>query len=165
MSSTFDMNDIEELLAVMEQWDIAELHLQVEESRLDLVRALDECATAAHVIDTPNSVSPPINRATTGQTCPELVTIFAPVVGLFRLATNGFPAQIPQPGDQVHTGQNLGVIELMHIPSHLISPVSGIIEGILAEDGAGVEYGQPLMVIQPFEEVNEDEAGMWPPPR
>jgi acetyl-CoA carboxylase biotin carboxyl carrier protein len=63
-------------------------------------------------------------------------------------------------GDAVRAGQHIGVIELMHIPTDLISPVSGTIEGILADDGAGVEYGQPLMVIRPFAEVSEDEVGI-----
>lgn len=165
MSSEFEIHDIEELLSVMEQWGIAEMHLQVEEARLDMVRALPEIAEPAHTSSSSVVATPQGHSATVEQPCPDLVTIFAPVVGLFRLATHGFPGHTPQPGDQVQAGQTLGMIELMHIPSHLISPVSGVIEGILAEDGAGVEYGQPLMVIQPYEEVNEDEAGMWPPPR
>ncbi len=48
----------------------------------------------------------------------------------------------------------------MHVPYDLVSPVSGTIEAILADDDAGVEYGQPLMVICPLEEVGEDEAGI-----
>ena len=148
----------------MEQWGIAELHLQVEESRLDLVRAMGASDAVAPVAATPAGVMPPEHAEATAQGGPALITIFAPVVGLFHLATRGFPRRVPQPGDAVQAGQSLGAIELMHIPTDLISPVSGIIEGILAEDGAGVEYGQPLMVIQPYEEVSEDEGGMLPPP-
>jgi acetyl-CoA carboxylase biotin carboxyl carrier protein len=116
-------------------------------------------------VEAPVGDALPKTAETAEHTGPDLITIFAPVVGLFHLATHGFPKRRPHPGDQVQAGQSLGVIELMHIPSDLISPVSGTIEGILAEDGAGVEYGQPLMVIQPCEEVSEDEAGMLSPPR
>ena len=165
VATAFDVSDIEELLAVMEQWGIVELHLQVEEDRLDLVRAVPEFTEAPHGPIMPSDMSSMKSSADVEPDDDELVTIFAPVVGLFHLASKGFPRHAPRPGDQVQAGQSLGTIELMHIPSDIISPVSGIIEGILVEDDAGVEYGQPLMIIQPYEEVSEDEAGMLPPPR
>jgi acetyl-CoA carboxylase biotin carboxyl carrier protein len=165
VTAEFRVPDIEELLDVMEQWDIAELHLQVEDARLDLVRSVPASAVPAQVTESPLSAPPPALPEAAGSPRAEPVTIVAPVVGLFHLATRGFPQGMPRPSDPVQAGQSLGAIELMHIPSDLISPVSGIIEGILAEDGAGVEYGQPLMIIHPYEEVSEDEAGMLPPPR
>lgn len=145
----------------MEQWGIAELHLKVDEASLDLVRAVAPAYLAA-----PQPVAEPAAGAAAPalEAVSDLMTVTAPVVGVFHLATRGFPQRAPQSGDIVQAGQNVGVIELMHIPTDLVSPVSGTIEGILVEDGAGVEYGQPLMVIRPFEEVNEYEAGMVPPP-
>lgn len=154
MSASFDVCDVEELLALMEQWDIAELHLTVEDATVDLVRS------APMVVSTETSALVPAaaSAAPLAQVEePELLTIFAPAVGVFHLA--------PRIGKQVQAGQIIGSIELMHVPNDLVSPVSGTIEAILADDGAGVEYGQPLMVIRPFEEVSEDEAGMLPPPR
>ena len=161
MAEAFQLSDVEELLAVMEQWQIAELHLSVEDSSLDIVRAVETVGGEPAAL--PAAIAP----ETTGQpehAVPEPVIIHAPVVGIFHLATRGFPQQAPHPGDIVQAGQHIGQIELMHIPTELVSPVSGTIETLLADDGAGVEYAQPLMVIRPFEEVSEDEAGMFPPP-
>ena len=161
VAATFQVGDVEELLALMEQWSIAELHLMVGDDSLDLVRSVVG-ATAVEAV--PSMPAPVAQIAAPAEAAPEPVTIFAPVVGVFHLATRGFPHRVPQPGDNVQAGQSIGSIELMRIPTDLVSPVSGTIEAILAEDGSGVEYGQPLMVIRPFEEVNEDEAGMLPPP-
>jgi len=145
----------------MEQWEIAELHLTVGEATLDLVRATQVVTEAVPAAPSMLAV-PPVAGPEEPQAEP--VVIPAPVVGVFHLIRRGFAQGAPQVGDQVQAGQVIGSIELMHIPTDLISPVSGIIEGIMAEDGAGVEYAQPLMVIRPFEEVSEDEAGMLPPP-
>lgn len=169
MSATFQVSDVEELLALMEQWGIAELHLKVEDASLDLVRATYEAeipATQLMAQPASTAVAPgqPGPSVATEEPVAEPVIMYAPVVGVFHLATRGFPNRAPQAGDTVQAGQSVGNIELMHIPTDLVSPVSGTIEGILADDGAGVEYGQPLMVIRPFEEVSEDEAGMLPPP-
>jgi len=161
MSEPIQAVDIEEICDLMEQWGIAEVHLNIEGAALDLVRR----ATPVH--------APPPVLAPAGQSVTQAIEetleeesecICAPAVGVFHLASRGFPRGGPRPGDQVQAGQTIGSIELMHVPNDLVSPVSGTIESILADDGTGVEYGQPLMSIRPYEEVSEDEAGMLPPP-
>jgi len=154
----FQYEDVDELLTMMERWGIAEVHLTVEEASLDLVRALP--AMLPH--PTPPAQEMPCLPEDKLEREPAIVR--APAVGTFHLAKRGFRHGAPRVCDQVQAGQIIGTIELMHVPNDLISPVSGIIDEILAADGAGVEYGQPLMVIRPYEEVSEDEAGMLPPP-
>jgi biotin carboxyl carrier protein len=145
----------------MEQWGVAELHLQLGEAAIDLVRATATIEAGEAPVAAPLAVEA---AATEAAPACEPVTITAPVVGVFHRATRGFPNGGPQPGDQVQAGQLVGNIELMHVPTDLVSPVSGHIATIFVEDGAGVEYGQPLLAVLPFEEVSEDEAGMLPPP-
>lgn len=150
----------------MEQWDVAELHLMVEDSTLDLVRAVPT-ASAGEIASAPMTPGvAPVESGGGGTEVAETepVIIQAPVVGTFHLTRRGFPHGAPRPGDAVQAGQVIGSIDLMHIPTDLISPVSGTLTTILADDDTGVEYGQRLMVIHPFEEVSEDEAGMLPPP-
>jgi acetyl-CoA carboxylase biotin carboxyl carrier protein len=160
VSAAFQVADVEELLAVMTQWGIAELHLSVEDASLDLVRAVAPLAPVPDTAAMSLPATAPSAVPTAEDAAREPLLIYASVVGVFRLATRGYPQQVPYVGDTVRAGQHIGVIELMHIPTDLVSPVSGTIEGILADDGAGVEYGQPLMVIRPFAEVSEDEAGI-----
>lgn len=164
MATQFELDDVEEILALMEQWGIAEVHLTVDDAALDLVRATQARAdggvpapVAAHVMHAAAPLAEEVPEV-------QLVTVAALVVGVFHFAHRGFPQGMPQVGDQVQAGQILGSIELMHVPTDLVSPVSGTLAEILVDDGAGVEYGQPLLLIRPFEEVSEDEAGMLPPP-
>jgi acetyl-CoA carboxylase biotin carboxyl carrier protein len=165
VSKPIQASDVEEICDLMEQWGIAEVHLNIEGAALDLVRRTAPVATPAPAPAPGHAqaVHPagPVEEEAFAE---ELEYICAPAVGVFHLASRGFPRGAPRPGDLVQAGQTIGSIELMHVPNDLVSPVSGTIESILADDGAGVEYGQPLMSIRPYEEVSEDEAGMLPPP-
>ena len=163
VSEPIQVSDVEEILDLMEQWGIAEVHLNIEGAALDLVRRTTPVAAPPPVHHAP--VAGMIEEAEEEAAEEEIECICAPAVGVFHLVRKGFPHGAPRSGDQVQAGQIIGAIELMHVPNDLVSPVSGTIDSILADDGAGVEYGQPLMSIRPFEEVSEDEAGMLPPPR
>ena len=37
----------------------------------------------------------------------------------------------------------------MKLMNHVVAPVAGIVRAILAENGAPVEYGQPIFVVDP----------------
>lgn len=155
MSNAFGVTDVADLLDMMERWGIAEVHLAAGESSLDLVRAIAPAVHApvtAHptTIEVPAVAGMPVEA--------EPVIVRAPVVGMFHLARRGFPQGSPHPGDAVGVGQVIGNIELMHVPSDLYAPMAGVIEAILVDDGAGVEYDQPLMIIRPEEEGRNDEA-------
>ena len=156
MSAAFQLRDVENLLAMMERWAIAELHLNVGDAGIDLVRAAVPLAdeAAASPLPYPHEVPScmPIGENA------EALTISASLVGVFHLATRGFSHGAPCVGDEVQAGKVIGMLESMHVLTELPSPVSGTIIAIFGEDGAGVEYGQPLMVIQPIEEDNEYEA-------
>ncbi len=161
MTTDIQVTDVEEILDLMEQWGIVEVHLAFDGATLDLVR---RTAPAAPPVAAPAEAEVPAgDEPAAVDVAP--VPVIAPAVGVFHLARKGFPHGAPAVGDQVQAGQVIGSIELMRVPNDLVSPVSGTIVSILADDGAGVEFGQPLMTIRPFEEVGEDEAGMLPPPR
>lgn len=154
MSAAFEVHDVEQLLAMMERWAIAELHLTVGDAAIDLLR---------------NSVSAPVYSEEQPlpvvhyeQVVPaaEILaahTIAASLVGIFHLAARAFPHGKPLIGDTVQIGQVIGALESMHVLTELCSPICGVIIALPAEDGTGVEYGQPLLVIQPFEENDDYE--------
>lgn len=83
--------------------------------------------------------------------CPEAeqVTVKARVVGLFYLGKEPGLDPLVKVGDQVRQGQRLGIIEVLRKPTDVNSPVDGTICQIRGEDGSGVQYGDPLFIIQP----------------
>lgn len=154
MSAAFKVHDVEKLLAMMERWAIAELHLTVGDAAIDLVR--NSYTVPASHEELPAPVQYEHHLAPVTELF-ETHTISASLVGIFHLAARAFPHGKPMLGDTVNIGQVIGTLESMHVLTELSSPVSGVIVSLPAEDGTGVEYGQPLLVIQPIEDNNDYE--------
>ena len=72
----------------------------------------------------------------------------APMVGTFYAASTPSEPPFVVEGDLVDAGQTVGIIEAMKIMNQIESEVTGRVVRILARDGQGVEYGQPLLVIE-----------------
>lgn len=73
--------------------------------------------------------------------------IKSPLVGRFYVA----PAEDAEPfvrvGDQVKKGQVVAIVEAMKLMNEIESDFDGVVAEILVENGAAVEYGQPLFRI------------------
>jgi acetyl-CoA carboxylase biotin carboxyl carrier protein len=75
--------------------------------------------------------------------------IEAPSVGLFwRAPAPGAPPFV-EVGSRVAAGDTLAIVEVMKLMNHVVSPVDGVVVGILVENGAPVEFGQPIVAVDP----------------
>jgi acetyl-CoA carboxylase biotin carboxyl carrier protein len=75
--------------------------------------------------------------------------VTSPFVGTFYRKPNPDAVNYVAINDKVNKGQVLCIVEAMKLMNEIEADVSGTIVGILAEDGAPVEYGQPLFKIAP----------------
>ena len=79
------------------------------------------------------------------------MVVESPSVGLFwRSPSPGAPPFV-EPGTRVSADDTLAIVEVMKLMNHLVAPAAGTVRAILAENGARVEYGQPLIAIDPDE--------------
>ena len=77
------------------------------------------------------------------------VEIIAPLVGTFyQSAKLGAPAFVKE-GDTIKVGQTICIIEAMKIFNEIEAELSGKIVKIIVNDSSPVEYGQPLMLVEP----------------
>ena len=75
--------------------------------------------------------------------------VVAPLVGAFyRSPAPGEPPFVAV-GDVVEPEQDLAIIEAMKMMNRIPCEVGGKVAAILVEDGVMVEFGQPLMYIDP----------------
>lgn len=51
-------------------------------------------------------------------------------------------------GDAVSVGQVIGAIESMKLMSDVRCEAAGVVDDVLVDDGAAVEYGQPLFLFR-----------------
>jgi len=62
-------------------------------------------------------------------------------------AEPGTPAFITV-GASVSEGDTLLIVEAMKTMNHIPAPKAGTVKRILVEDGAAVEFGSPLVIIE-----------------
>jgi acetyl-CoA carboxylase biotin carboxyl carrier protein len=74
--------------------------------------------------------------------------VTSPMVGTAYLAAEPGAAPFVSVGDRVTEGQTLLIVEAMKTMNHIPSPKAGVVRRVLVEDGAPVEYGAPLMVVE-----------------
>ena len=73
--------------------------------------------------------------------------VTSPMIGTFYSASApGEPAYV-QIGDEVETGQVVGIIEAMKIMNEITADQSGVVTELLVDNAEAVEYGSPLIRI------------------
>ncbi len=95
----------------------------------------------------PSSVSSPSAPPSSGDR--RFVEILSPMVGTFYRSSGPDEAPFVEAGDRIRSGQTVCIIEAMKLMNEIEAEVSGEIIEILVQNAASVEYGQPLMRINP----------------
>lgn len=73
---------------------------------------------------------------------PQHPTATSPAVGVFQAGRNAGV------GATVRSGDRIAVVDVLGVPTDVVSPVDGRVTEILVESGTAVEYGQPLVRLE-----------------
>jgi acetyl-CoA carboxylase biotin carboxyl carrier protein len=148
----FDVQRIRHLVELMKEHEICELDLQQGEVRMQLRRAMPAAtvAPAGMVVATPAlpAVTPPAPAAPAPKPA-EGTFIKSPMVGTFYAAPDPDAPPFVKVGDHVGPDTVVCIVEAMKVFNQIPAEVSGKIIAVLVENGASVEYGQPLFKIDP----------------
>ena len=74
--------------------------------------------------------------------------VASPMVGTAYLSPEPGAAAFVRVGSEVTEGQTVLIVEAMKTMNHIPAPRAGTVKRILVEDGAPVEFGAPLMIIE-----------------
>ncbi|OBY28266.1 acetyl-CoA carboxylase biotin carboxyl carrier protein [Leisingera sp. JC1] len=74
--------------------------------------------------------------------------VTSPMVGTVYLQPEPGAPSFISVGAQVSEGDTLLIVEAMKTMNHIPAPKSGTVKRILVEDGAAVEFGTPLAIIE-----------------
>lgn len=74
--------------------------------------------------------------------------VTSPMVGTVYLQPEPGAPSFISVGKQVNEGDTLLIVEAMKTMNHIPAPKSGTVKRILVEDGAAVEFGSPLVIIE-----------------
>jgi acetyl-CoA carboxylase biotin carboxyl carrier protein len=75
--------------------------------------------------------------------------IESPSVGLFWRAPSPGAPPFVEIGSRVAAGETVAIVEVMKLMNHVASPVDGVVTAILVDNGAAVEYGQTIVIVEP----------------
>ncbi|MEZ5122184.1 MAG: acetyl-CoA carboxylase biotin carboxyl carrier protein [Solirubrobacterales bacterium] len=105
-------------------------------------------AVPAEAAATPTEAAPAAPSAPPTE-IPDGATVDSPSVGLFWRAPSPGAPPFVEVGQAVSAGDTVAIVEVMKLMNHVVAPVDGTVAAILIENGAPVEYGQALVVIDP----------------
>ena len=103
-------------------------------------------AAAPSAPSAPVPAAPVAEEAGDPASLPGAVT--SPMVGTAYLAPEPGAAPFVKVGDTVSEGQTICIVEAMKTMNQIPSPRAGTVKRILVEDGAPVEFGGLLMVVE-----------------
>ncbi|MFW2589019.1 acetyl-CoA carboxylase biotin carboxyl carrier protein [Sagittula sp. SSi028] len=158
-----DVAFIKALAELLQENDLTELEVSREYGEDDALnvrvsRAAPQQVTYAAPVaaPAPAAAAAPAPAAATAAAAPDMPedpaahpgAVTSPMVGtVYMQAEPGAPAFISV-GAQVSEGDTLLIVEAMKTMNHIPAPRSGTVKRILVEDGAPVEYGAPLVILE-----------------
>ena len=143
---------IRELAGILEETGLTEVEIEKNDIRLRVSRQGGIAAVAAPV---PVAAAPvaPATPAASAAPAPAAATdhpgaVKSPMVGTAYLSPSPGAAPFAKEGSQVTEGQTIMIVEAMKTMNHIPAPKAGTVKRILVEDGAAVEFGTPLVIIE-----------------
>ena len=141
-----DIRKVKKLIEMLEESDLdeIEIHEGEESVRISRGRAATVTAAAAPVAVITAAPAPaaageePVHR---GQ------LLRSPMVGTFFRAPAPTSPPFVEIGQAVKAGDTVCIVEAMKMMNQIAADRDGVVEAILVEDGAVVEFDQPLLAI------------------
>jgi len=147
---------IEEMLHLMESRGLVELEMDHQGLRIRLKRAIGGAPQAVeYVSGVQQPVGVPAVSAPAGAQAQATaedasrVIIKSPMVGSFYRAPSPDAPPFVEVGQDLESGQVVCIIEAMKLMNEIKAEVSGRVIEILAQNGDPVEFGQPLLAVEP----------------
>jgi acetyl-CoA carboxylase biotin carboxyl carrier protein len=154
-----DLQQVKQLVTLVEKYGLAEL--AIEEDGVSItVKGISAPVAPPSVILPTHAPEPGMAAAYEEPSEPEMVeveaeaemenvvTIEAPMVGVFYRSPSPDAPAFVDVGDEVEVGQTVGLIEAMKVFSEIPSEVAGVIAEVPGANGKLVRQGEPLVRIR-----------------
>ena len=164
-----DFSDIERILELVRQHDLAEFELEKEGLKLRVRKAgappvfhtgpvspmpmVGIPAPVPQAVPAPASAAPapagggPVSAALDETV--ELAVVKSPIVGTFYRASEPGAKPCAEVGQTVKKGEVLCIIEAMKLMNEINAEIDGEVIKVYVENGQAVQYGERLFAIKP----------------
>ena len=143
---------VKDLISLMNENNLAEIEVEEEGTKIRLKRNnLDSVQTSIQLPSIKASLQEGSNKYLTSKQDKEFLEIVAPMVGTFYSSAPGADPYV-NIGDTVDEETIVCIIEAMKIMNEVKAETEGKIVEVIVENGAAVEFGQPLFRVEASEE-------------
>ncbi len=164
MAPDLSFAEVSEILALLQRVEGADVVLEWGDLRIEVRRGAvadpapepePQAEPLAPSEPVPQPVQEPAQDAAPSAPAPaddvpeQWVALSAPMVGTFYRAPKPGDPPFAEVGQTVEKGATLGLIEVMKLFTELDAEVTGTVVRIDADDGALVEFGEPLLWVDP----------------
>ncbi|HSC74862.1 MAG TPA: acetyl-CoA carboxylase biotin carboxyl carrier protein [Pseudomonadales bacterium] len=148
-----DIRKIKKLIELLEESNIGELEIREGEETVRISRngvmpmMAAPMAYAAHA-PAPAPIAAPVAAAEAP--APAVVSghaVRSPMVGTFYRSPSPDSPAFVEVGQSVKVGDVLCIVEAMKMMNQIESDKAGVVKAILVDDGAPVEFDQPMFTI------------------
>jgi len=145
----FDIRKIRRLVELMKEHDLSEIDLQQGELVVRLRRTVAEpsplVASVPPLVAAPAAA--PVPSETAEAKSDSTILLKSPMVGTFYAAPDPDSPPYAKVGDHIGPETTVCIVEAMKVFNQIPAEVSGRIIAVLVENGAPVEFGQPLFKV------------------
>lgn len=148
-----DIRKVRKLIEMMEESDITEIEIKEGEDAVRISRgqvavpgAVAVTTTNAGVQGSPVAAAPVV-AAQAPQAAVSGHVIRAPMVGTFYRAPSPSSPVFVEVGSTVAEGDTLCIIESMKMMNQIKADRSGVVEAVLVDNEAPVEFDQPIFTL------------------
>ncbi|MFN8542073.1 MAG: acetyl-CoA carboxylase biotin carboxyl carrier protein [Thermomicrobiales bacterium] len=134
--------DVKALIDMMARGGIADLSLETASVKLRLRSGQVVGVVASAPLPAIEASVPRLDEA-------DAIVIPAPMIGTFYRAPKPGEPNFVEVGDTIELGQTIGIIEAMKIMNEIAAEIAGTVAEILVSNGQPVEFGQPLLRLEP----------------
>ena len=142
-------NDLSELQVKRDNAEDGSLNVRVSRISAVATTIASTAAAPAHAQAAPSAPAPTTEAANAPEDpAAHPGAVASPMVGTVYLSSEPGSDPFVKVGDKIAEGQTLLIIEAMKTMNQIPAPSSGTIRRVLVEDGAPVEFGSPLMIVE-----------------
>jgi acetyl-CoA carboxylase biotin carboxyl carrier protein len=142
---------IEELIKTLDGSTVGELELREAGTEIIIKRRPDMMLVASPM-QSVSAMQPIVLGGTKPTTIREdrSQMVVAPLTGVYYSSPSPSAPPFVNPGDPIHVGQVVALVEAMKVFNEIQSEVAGRVVALVAENGEVVQKGDPLIKVEPL---------------
>jgi acetyl-CoA carboxylase biotin carboxyl carrier protein len=155
MAPRIDFEEINKIIKLLEDKNLAEFELEIEGFKIKIGRNSPVVykGQAPSAVAFSNVAPAPAAEGAGAESASEVRidahAVVSPMVGTFYRAPSPNSPPFVEIGDVVRKKQTLCIVEAMKLMNEIESDADGVIKEIFVENGKPVEFGQKLFLIVP----------------